>query len=60
MDLIEIKFAISPILRLRICESVVMYQPLVPHNRDRANNIWLFKRMYENKFKLKQLNLVLR
>jgi hypothetical protein len=59
MDPIEIKFTISPTLRLRICESVVMYRPLVPHNRDRANNLWSSKRIYENKFKLEQLSLVL-
>jgi len=60
VDPIEIGFIISHILRLRICEWAIMYQPLIPRNRVRALNLQLSKQLYKSKLKLKQPGFVSR
>lgn len=60
VDPIEIEFTVSSILQLMICEWVVVYWSLVPCNWVQANNLWSSKWLYENKFKLRRLDLVLR
>jgi hypothetical protein len=60
VDLIEIKFMVSSTLWMRICGWLVVYRPLVPRNQVWANNLWLCKQLYENKLKLRWLELMLR
>jgi hypothetical protein len=51
---------VSSTLWMRICGWLIVYRPLVPHNQVWANNLWLCKQLYENKLKLKRLELMLR
>jgi hypothetical protein len=47
-------------IQSRICEHSIMYWLLVPRNQVWTPNLWLSKQLYENKLKLKWLDLVLR
>jgi hypothetical protein len=51
---------VSSTLWMRICGWLVVYRPLVPRNQVWANNLWLCKQLYENKLKLRWLELMLR
>jgi hypothetical protein len=56
---IEIRFMVSQTLWLRIYGRVVVYRPLVPHNRVRASNLQSSKWLYDNKLKLRWPSLLL-